>query len=89
MLLGLGLRLLLAAAAVTAVAAIVVYVTGSITRAKLREKLRDNNMKDAIITAIDRCDNVVKLKDLTSDKELEVHGDDVDYDVVKGNKIYV
>lgn len=87
--LGLALRVLLAAAAVAAVAAIVIYISGTITRAKLEEKLRDNGIEDAIIKAIDYCDNVVTLEDMDSDKTLEVHGDDVAYDLDEGDRIYV
>lgn len=87
--LGLALRILLAAATVAAVAAIEIYVSGTITRAKLKEKLRDNGIEDAIIKAIDYCDNVVTLEDMDSDKTLEIHGDDVDYDLDEGDRIYV
>lgn len=87
--LGFALRVLLAAAAVAAVAAIVIYISGTITRAKLEEKLRDNDIEDAIIKAIDYCDNVVTLKDMDSDKILEIHGDDVDYSLDEGDRIYV
>lgn len=87
--LGLALRVLLAAAAVTAVAAVVVYVAGTITRSKLKEKLRENGIDDALIKAIDRCDNVVTIKDMDSDKALEIHGDDVSYELIEGDRIYV
>ena len=87
--LGLALRVLLAAAAVAAVAAVVIYISGTVTRAKFEEKLRDHDIEDAIIKAIDYCDNVVTLEDMDSDKTLEIHGDDVDYDLDEGDRIYV
>lgn len=87
--LGFALRVLLAAAAVATVAAIVIYISGTITRSKLKEKLRDNDIKDAMIEKIDNCENVVTLKDMDSDKTLEIHGDDVDYELDKGDRIYV
>lgn len=87
--LGFALRVLLAAAAVATVAAIVVYVSGTITRRRLEEKLRENGIEDALIEAIDYCDNVVSIKDMDSDKTLEVHGDDVDYELDEGDRIYV
>ena len=89
MILGLALRVLLAAATVATVAAIVVYVTGTITRAKLKEKLRENGIEEAMIETIERCNNVVSVKDWDSDKTLEIHGDDVDYDLDEGDRIYV
>lgn len=87
--LGFVLRVLLAAAAVATVAAIVVYVAGTITRSKLEEKLRENGIEDAMIKAIDYCENVVTIEDMDSDKTLEIHGDDVSYDLDEGDRIYV
>lgn len=87
--LGFALRVLLAAAAVATVAVIVIYISGTITRSKLKEKLRDNDIKDAMIEKIDNCENVVTLKDMDSDKTLEIHGDDVDYELDEGDRIYV
>lgn len=87
--LGFALRVLLAAAAVTTVAAIVIYVAGTITRSKLEEKLREKGIEDAMIKAIDYCDNVVTLEDMDSDKTVEIHGDDVSYELDEGDRIYV
>lgn len=87
--LGLALRVLLAAAAVATVAAVVVYVAGTITRSKLEEKLRENGIEDALIKAIDYCDNVVTVEDMDSDKTVEIHGDDVSYELDEGDRIYV
>ena len=85
----LALQALLAVAAIGAVVAIVVYVSGTITRSKLKDKLRENGIEDAMIEAIDRCDNVVSVKDLDSDKTLEIHGDNVSYELDEGGLIYV
>lgn len=89
MILGFALRALLAAAAVVTVAAVVVYVAGTITKPELKDKLRENGIENAVIKAIDRCDNVVSVKDLDSDRTLEIHGDDVSYDLNEGDRIYV
>lgn len=72
-----------------AAVAIVVYVSGTITRPKVTEKLRDNGIKNAMIEKINYCDNVVSIKDMDSDKTLEIHGDDVDYGLVEGHRIFV
>ena len=87
--LGLCLRILIAVAATAAVASLVIYISGSITRSKLRDKLSENNVKSALIKAIDYCDNVVKLKDLSNGNEIKVRGDDVSYELNEGEKIYV
>lgn len=82
--LGLALQLLLVAAVVT----IVIYIYGTITRAKLKKKLREKEISETIITEIDRCDNIVRLEDLDSDKKIEVRGDDVSYSLDEGDYIY-
>ena len=84
-----ALRVLLAAAVVATVVAIEIYISGTITRSKLKDKMRDNGIKDAMIEKIDYCENVVTLKDMDSDKTLEIHGDDVDYELDEGDRIYV
>ncbi len=92
MFLGLGAKLLLAALAAGTVAAIVVYVAGTITRAKLREKARENDIKKFILTVVDKKKNVVKIQELdeygVKGKEMEVHGDDIDDIVDEGDEIY-
>ena len=56
---------------------------------QLEEKLRENGIEDALIKAIDYCDNVVTVEDMDSDQTLEIHGDDVDYELDEGDRIYV
>ncbi len=89
MILGFALRALLAAAAVAAVTTIVIYIADTITRPKLKEKLREKGIEDAVIEKIDYCNNVVSVKDLDSDKMLEIHGDDVSYELDEGDRIYI
>lgn len=84
MLLGLGLRLLVAAAAVTAVAAIVIYVSGTINKSKIKEELAKKGIEEALIKNIDECDNVVKFTDLKNDNTIEIHGDDVSSSLYEG-----
>ena len=95
--LGFALRVLLVAAAgaaatavvVTAAAAIAVYIDGTITQSRLKEKLREKGVEDAVIKAIDHCDNVVTIEDMDSDKTVEIHGDGVSFDLSVGDRIYV
>lgn len=88
MVLGLALQALLAATTVAAVAVIVIYVAGTITRSKLKAKLRENGIEDAMIREIDRCNNVVSVKDWDSDRTLEIHGDAVSHALDEGDRIY-
>jgi fructose-1-phosphate kinase PfkB-like protein len=80
--------LIKAAIAAAVVSAIVIYVSGKITRQKIQEELRNKNVKSAMIKAINECDNVVSLKDMDSDQEYEIHGDSVDSYLDSGDVIY-
>lgn len=79
---------LLGAAALAAAVFLTVYVVGQINRSSLEQKLRSKNIKKAIIKEIDRCNNVVKLKDLDNDRTLEVRGDSVSLELYEGQLIY-
>lgn len=89
MLLGLLGRALLAAAAVAAVAAIVIVIHGMIMKDKIRQKLKENNVEDAMVKAIDNCNNVVTLEELNSDRTIEIRGDSIDSGIDEYDTIYV
>jgi len=81
----LGALALLAAGAVA-----YVVVDGIITKRKLQEEMKKKNVKKALVQAVNRTNNVVKLKDLDSDDVLEIKSDDgIDSDIRVGDKIYV
>ncbi len=67
----------------------VVEVIDMITKAILKDKMKDEKFESAVIEMVNRCDNVVKLKDLDSDKVIEVHGQDIDSDIYQGDRLYV
>lgn len=56
----------------------VIVISGIVTKNRIKEKLRERGLKDALITSIDSCTNTVKLEDLYSDKTLEIRGDGID-----------
>lgn len=89
MLFGLLGRALIAAAGAAIVAGIVIYIAGKITEEKLREKLKDKGIECAIIKEIDHCSNVIKLTDFDTDEPIEVHGDDIDYEIEEDDLIFV
>lgn len=70
-------------------AAVVIYVSGTITRHKIEEKLREKNIYSAMIQEIDRCKNCISLKDLDSGKILQIQGDGVSDDLYNEDRIYV
>ncbi len=81
-------NILLAAAGAAIVGAIILYIYGEITRDKIEDKLRDQDCEEAIIKEIDKCNNVVTLKDLNGN-EYEIHGDSISNDLYEDQRIYV
>lgn len=69
--------------------AVVVVISGIVTKNRIREEMAKQNMKKAVIESIDTCSNKVSLKDLESGKCLEIQGDDVSYDLDERDRIYV
>lgn len=77
--LGLALKVLLGAAAVVAgvtAACVVIYVVGKITIRKLKEIMLKRRIKKALVKAVDRNTNTVRIEDMEDKEEIEVHGDD-------------
>ena len=56
----------------------VIVISGIVNKSRIKEKMRERGLEEAIITEIDSCTNKVKLEDLYSDKTLEIQGDDLD-----------
>lgn len=69
-------------------ALITVSVVGTINKEKARQKLQQNQMNDAIVEAVNRNTNEVKLKDLKSGQEMLIQGDAVSSELRVGSKIY-
>lgn len=70
-------------------AAVVVVISGTITKSRIKEEMAKQNMSRAVIESIDTCSNKVSLKDLSSGKVLEIQGDDVAYELDERDRIYV
>ena len=68
---------------------VITIVVDMITKAILKDKMKDEKFESAVIEMVNRCDNVVKLKDLDSDKVIEVHGQGIDSDIYQGDRLYV
>lgn len=67
----------------------VVVISGIVSKSRIREKMRDRGMKEALITEINNCTNTVKLEDLYSEKTLEIRGDDLDYELEEYDTVVV
>ena len=59
----------------------VVVISGIVNKSRIREKMREKGMEEALITEINNCTNTVKLEDLYTDETLEIRGDDLDSDL--------
>ncbi len=65
----------------------VIVISGMVTKSRIKEKMREKGMEEAIITEINNCTNTVKLEDLYSDNTLEIQGDELDYELEKYDTI--
>lgn len=71
-----------------AVAAVgVVVISGIISKSRIKEVMQEQNIQRALITEINRCTNVIKLKDLNSSKTKEIQGDGIDDSLREYDKI--
>ena len=68
--------------------AAVVIIKGIIDERKLKEKMRERNIKRALIEQVDRTNNKVKLKDLDSSEYTEFEGEGISSDIRAGQKLY-
>lgn len=66
----------------------VIVISGIVSKSRIKEKMRENGIKDAIITEINNCTNTVKIEDLYGDKTLEIRGDDLDDELEEDDVIY-
>ncbi len=68
------------------IAIITVAIRGLITRFIIRRTMSDKGMQRAIVTAADRCKNIVRLKELETGQILEMQGDGIE-DGIMANDI--
>ena len=67
---------------------VVVVISGTITKSRIRDTMNEQDIKEAVITAIDTCENKVRLEDVNSGKVLELQGDGVAYELNERGRIY-
>lgn len=83
-----------AAAAVAAVTAIVIYISGVITREKMKQKLKEEGIGDIIVKEINKCTNVISAEELYSDgvsakRNVKIYGDGIADSIRSKDVIYV
>ena len=71
-----------------AVSLIVKTVRGIINKRKVENLARSENMRRVIIDSVNRTTNRVKITDLDSKRQMQIDGDDIDYDIYEGEVIY-
>ena len=74
---------------IVAAAAGVVVISGIISKSRIKEVMQERNIKCAVINEINKCTNVIKLKDLNSSKTTEFQGDGIDDSLREHEKITV
>ena len=67
----------------------VIIISGMVTKARIKEKMKERGTEMAMITAINNCTNTVKLEELGSDKTIEIRGDDLDSELDEYDTIFV
>ena len=75
--------------AAAAVAIGVVIINGIITANRIKETMRNNNLKSAMISKINQCDNIITIEDMDSDEKLDIVGDGISDDIDEYDIIYV
>ena len=53
-------------------AAGVIIISGIVNKQRIKEKMRERGLEEAMITEINNCTNTVKLEDLYSDETIEI-----------------
>ena len=66
----------------------VVVISEIVSKKRIKEKMRENGIKDAIIMEINKCSNTVKLESLYGEETLEIRGDDLDDELEEDDVIY-
>lgn len=64
---------------------IVIKVKGIIDRQKLREEMREREIKNAVIEQVNRCENVVRVKDMDTGIQYDVKGNDISNGITVGS----
>ncbi|MBQ3695019.1 MAG: hypothetical protein IJP97_00750 [Synergistaceae bacterium] len=67
---------------------VTIVIDGIITKSEIEKKMRERNLKRALVELIDKSTNVIKLKDLDNLTQLELHGGGISDDIYKGQEIY-
>ena len=74
-----------------AVSVIVITISGIIDRTRIQDELK--RQQDAIgkvlVEEINKCDRVVRLKDLDSESVYEINGDSISDDIYEGQYITI
>lgn len=80
--------------AAAAVATIVIYITGVITREKIKQKLKAEGIGDIIVKEIDKCTNVISAEELYRDgvsakRNVRLYGDGITDSIRSKDIIYI
>lgn len=65
-----------------------IVISGIITKRKLKDKMREKGVENALIQEINTCTNTMSLYDLDTETEYEVQGDGIADELQEGDCIY-
>ena len=72
-----------------AVSVIVITISGIIDRKRIQDELKrqQDEIGKVLVEEINKCDRVVRLKDLDSESVYEINGDSISDDIYEGQYI--
>lgn len=74
-----------------AVSVIVITISGIIDRKRIQDELKrqQDEIGRVLVEEINKCDRVVRLKDLDSESVYEINGDSISDDIYEGQYITI
>ncbi len=74
-----------------AVSVIVITISGIIDRKRIQDELKrqQDEIGKVLVEEINKCDRVVRLKDLDSESVYEINGDSISDDIYEGQYITI
>ncbi len=74
-----------------AVSVIVITISGIIERKRIQDELKrqQDEIGKVLVEEINKCDRVVRLKDLDSESVYEINGDSISDDIYEGQYITI
>ncbi len=76
-------------AGLLAASVLVIVISGIIDRQKIKEALKGEGFKEAIVESVDKTENRINVKDFLSGKKCQIEGDGISDEIRQGIRITV